>query len=607
MMPARTTTEEPSREPAFLDRLDAAAGRMLAHVGRSAVASALLLLTLCGLTYVPGFVNLPPVDRTEVMYAESSREMLASGRVVDPRYLGERERHRPIGTFWAQMASAHAAAVLSGAPANGQVAAPIQPYRLPSLLSVTAAVLLTGLLLRPLIGARTALVAAGLFAVTPIAALQAELGIAESVVLGPAIAAQLALLRLYAARDDGPYLGLALLFWSAQGVAITFDALLVPILSLATLIALYVMDRDLSWLRRLRAAWGVPLMLALGSPWIVALVVAEHGVPFAGLSAMDVLKALGGAQAMKFKAWPLTFTLALLVGLMFAAALLEPTIGRLWGERRRNAVDRFLLAWLVGYLAYLELISSKPALYSVQLLLPAATTAVALLLSRDGEAAPLRWAGAFPAWPGYVFAAAVPALYVAAARLTDAPIVPSALVWSAPAVLLLLLAARAVGARRAAAWVVLAVSGAAVFLATTLGVLMPRLDKGWATEVIARAAIPLAACAGGSVSVVGYREPSAVFTFRPSHVHLTAADWQPNAGVVVSDARNTAAISARADAAGYRLTRAACLEAINVTRGCSLSFTAFVVARTDAGPQSCGITSATPCVATGGGHHKPCS
>ena len=73
-------------------------------------------------------------------------------------------------------------------------------------------------LLVPLLGGRGALIAAGLFGITVPVAVQAQLAISEGPVLPAAVIAQLALLRLYAAKQDEPTRGLALLFWAAQGV-----------------------------------------------------------------------------------------------------------------------------------------------------------------------------------------------------------------------------------------------------------------------------------------------------------------------------------------------------------------------------------------------------
>ena len=100
------------------------------------------------------------------------------------------------------------------------------------------------------------------------------------------------------------------------------NALAVPILSLATLIALYVMDRRLDWLWRLRPLIGMPLMLAIAAPWLLIRAHFDGGVPFSGLTWGEFIRALGGAQDMKWKAAPLTFTLAFILGFLPGAVLL---------------------------------------------------------------------------------------------------------------------------------------------------------------------------------------------------------------------------------------------------------------------------------------------
>ena len=120
--------------------------------------------------------------------------------------------------------------------------------------------LATWWLTRPLLGDRRAVIAAALFAVSPIVALQATLSIPEGPLLLAIVVAQLTLLRLYCAPDSDrdKQLWLALAFWAAQGGGMLLNALAVPILSLATLIALYVMDRRLDWLWRLRPLSASP-------------------------------------------------------------------------------------------------------------------------------------------------------------------------------------------------------------------------------------------------------------------------------------------------------------------------------------------------------------
>ena len=467
-----------------LTRLEARCTRLIDALSAQPRLAAAALFALALVTYLPGLVALPPVDRTEVVYAEMARGMLERGEPLDARFINERFEFRPIGITWLQAGTA----ALLGRGAWGAIAT----YRLPSFVAGVFSVLAVWWLLGPLLGARRALIAAALFAVTPIVALQAELAIPEGPLLLTIVVAQLTLLRLYCARaraEHASEVGLALAFWIAQGAAILLNALAVPILSIVTLIALFCFDRDLAWLKRLRPLIGVPLMLAIAAPW---LIVRAHfdGVPFSGLTWGETIRALGGAQDMKWKAAPLTFTLGLALGFLPGALAFGPALKGLWEQRAIEPLQRFLLSWIAGYLVYLELISSKPALYTVQAMFPAAAAAVALALDRGPpEAAMGDCRLAIPDYmlrpPPWLVALGMTALFGGVLYLRPSGagvIVLGAIIVTA----LFTLAAQAARARLPAAWLVLSVVGFALFIAFTFGVMLPHLQRGWPAERIAR-------------------------------------------------------------------------------------------------------------------------
>ncbi|MEA2624087.1 MAG: hypothetical protein QOD06_132, partial [Candidatus Binatota bacterium] len=96
------------------------------------VRDRLVLTLLCLVLYLPGLAALPPTDRDESRFAQASRQMIASGDWVAPRFQDEPRAKKPIGIYWLQ-----ALAVL----ATGQSDRPvIWPYRLPSVLGAVAAV-----------------------------------------------------------------------------------------------------------------------------------------------------------------------------------------------------------------------------------------------------------------------------------------------------------------------------------------------------------------------------------------------------------------------------------------------------------------------------------
>lgn len=572
----------------FLDltRLDAACTRTIDRIAVQPRLAAAVLLALALLSYLPGMLALPPVDRTEIVYAQSSRDMLKRGDLIDATFEGERYAFRPIGIYWLQMASGK----VLGPTAQRAIAT----YRLPSLLGGILAVLALWWLTRPVLGERRALITAALFAVTPIVALQAQLSIPEGPLLLAIVVAQATLLRLYCNPSPRSITPLALAFWAVQGFGMLINALAVPILSIVTVIGLVIFDRRIDWLKRLRPLLGVPLMIVIAAPW---LLIRAHfdGIPFSGLTFWETLTALGGAQDMKWKAAPLTFTAALLLGFMPGALLLVPAVRTLW-DNRTQALHRFLFCWLVGYLAYLELIASKPALYTVQAMFPAAAAAAALALDKDGRLAIPDYMLRLPAWfvlPGMA------AVFIGVVWIAGAPPTIPIVIGAVLVVALFTIAAQAARDRLAAAWLATSVVGFAVFLGFTFGVLLPSLQMGWPAARLAEAVRPLQRCVVGPVGVVGFREPSTNFVLgRNAEVNAETIAARMAGGqesiAIVEDRWHPEIMLGLASRNGTLPPRVGCVEAFNVMRGCPLKFSIYLTGKPQIDP-ACKIRPAFAC------------
>lgn len=523
-----------------------------------------ILVVFCLAAYLPGVVRLPAVDRTEVIFAETTREMVAEGNWLDPRYGETVHPFRPIGTYWAQ----GLAATLAGE----DQARNITVYRLPGMLAVTLAVVALFLLAQPLIGFQAALLAAGLFAVAPLTVLVAHLAIAEGLSLLPAVVAMLALLRIYTAERDEDTRRLALFFWLALGFAVLINALLVPIIVVVTLIALRFFDRDFWWLQRLHTATFVWPALLIASPWLVVRF-HQDGVPFSGLSFKAFIEALGGAQDMKLRAMPGTFILALLLGFLPGTALVVPAMRRFWLSRE-GKLARFLLAWVIGYLVYLELFSSKPGTYMVQTMFPALAIAVgALAVSADGQTPPPKF-NLF-LWP--------PLAALFAALLFALPHV-SLGVWPSPwlwlpmglvAVLFFVSAARG-RAGDLSGWGVTGVAALALFAVTLIAGVFPSLERIWPAAQLSRA---FESCKPGKRAIFGFNEPSAWFVAGGDR-GLSTADGLKQiangsvAGYAVIEQNwydSNSRILSRAEK--QQIRPLACFNAVNVMRGCGVSLT----------------------------------
>ena len=99
-----------------------------------------MFLVLCGLVFfLPGFFNIPPIDRDEARFAQATKQMVESGDFVDIRFQDDVRYKKPVGIYWLQ------AAVVETASALGLPRAQLRIwlYRIPSLIGAIGAVLLT--------------------------------------------------------------------------------------------------------------------------------------------------------------------------------------------------------------------------------------------------------------------------------------------------------------------------------------------------------------------------------------------------------------------------------------------------------------------------------
>ena len=96
-------------------------GSRLAGVLDFAAASharAVAFLLLCGLLlFLPGFFNIPPIDRDEARFAQATKQMVESGDFVDIRFQDDVRYKKPVGIYWLQAAVVETA--IDAGPAAG--------------------------------------------------------------------------------------------------------------------------------------------------------------------------------------------------------------------------------------------------------------------------------------------------------------------------------------------------------------------------------------------------------------------------------------------------------------------------------------------------------
>ena len=155
--------------------------------------AAALLIVFSLIAFLPGFFQIPPVDRDEARFAQATKQMLESGEYVDIRFQDEVRYKKPVGIYWLQAAAVKAGEAL-GIP---HARTTIWLYRLPSLLGAIGAVLLTYWTALAFVARRTALLAALMMASSILLGVEARLAKTDAMLLFTSVAAMGAMARIY--------------------------------------------------------------------------------------------------------------------------------------------------------------------------------------------------------------------------------------------------------------------------------------------------------------------------------------------------------------------------------------------------------------------------
>ena len=535
---------------------------------------AIAFLTLCGLLlFLPGFFNIPPVDRDEARFAQATKQMVETSDFVDIRFQDEVRYKKPVGIYWLQ------AAVVETASALGLPRAPLRIwlYRIPSLVGAIGAVLLTYWTALAFVTRRGAVLAALIMCSSVLLSVEARLAKTDAMLLLTVVAAMGALARVYLSWQRGedpahPPWAWPAIFWTALAGGILLKGPLILMFVALTIVTLAILDRSANWLWRLRPVWGLMWMLVLVLPWFVAIFWRAGDAFFADSIGGDMLSKLSAQES--HGAPPGVYLLLFWITFWPGAPLAGMAAPAVWRARREPGAQ-YLLAWLIPSWVVFELVLTKLPHYVLPLYPAIAILTVGALerrvLSRSWLRRGAAWWFAIPALASVI-------AVIGSVALTRQPVF-AAWPFVAAALIFGLFAWWLYDDSRAERSLLNAVV-AAMFLAMAVyGVVLPALTPLFPSAEIARA-LRNVVCVGPKAAAAGFHEPSLVFMTGTSTL-LTdgsgAADFlgQGSCRFALVESRSERAFAQRADAIGLRYNVATRIEGYNISQGRAVSIAIF--------------------------------
>jgi 4-amino-4-deoxy-L-arabinose transferase-like glycosyltransferase len=535
--------------------------------------AAIVLVVVSLITFLPGFFQIPPVDRDEAYFAQATKQMIETGDYVDIRYQDDVRYRKPVGIYWLQAAVVNTASAL-GLP-NARTT--IWLYRLPSLIAAIGAVLATYWCALAFVGRRGALLAGLMLMSSTILGVEARLAKTDAVLLCTVVLAMAVLARAYLAPRRGepqPGAGQAAIFWTALGFGILIKGpliLMVVGLAAATLV---IIDRSARWLLALQPVPGLLWLVLLALPWFIAIY-ARVGSQFLVASVgEDMLSKVAGAQ--ESHGAPPGLYLVLFFATFFPASILTGLAAPAVWAVRREAAACFLLAWLVpSWIVFEAIITKLPhyvlPLYPAIAILTAGAVESRVLSRRPWLVRGVMW------W--FLAPVIVSILAVVAAIIIQHDLVLLAWPFFSASVVCGLFAWQLYDQEGAERAFTRAVEGVVAMAIALYAIVVPSLEPVFPSVALAQV-LREAPCPNPVAASAGYEEPSLVF-LAGTKTHSTdaagAADFllAGSCRFAFVEARQQRAFALRAEAIGLRYDRGPLVEGYDISIGKPVSIAVF--------------------------------
>lgn len=540
----------------------------------------LLLFLFSLLLSASGLAGLPPVDRDEARFVQSTKQMVETGNYIDIRLQEATRYKKPVGIYWLQAA----AVTLSGQGAE----APIWVYRLVSALGIALAVVAVAWTGTNLFGGAAGIAAGLIMAAIFATAFEGRIAKTDAVLLACCTLAQGALAQIYAAsRKNEPVDGrLAWLFWIAQGAGILIKGPITPLISALTVLVLFVFERDGQWLKKLKPARGLVVVALIVLPWLALITWKSGGAFWQEAVGKDMLGKV--AQGEESHGAPPGFYVLTYSLFMWPFGLIAVGAGlQALNHLRDDIRVRFCVAWYIPFWLLFELIPTKLPHYVLPAYPGLALLVGWLLTMRPADAnAPLKawqvWLWRLTAFGLVVVTAGLAALCIGAPLYLNGRF----LWWSIPAAAAVLAAGYfafstniLVPLRRIGAAAVFA----GIAYALLFGVIAPALTPMWLTPRIVDAVRENRPCENSVLASAGYHEPSLVFM---AGTKTMLTDTEGAARHLLADPACAMALIPAGDGdrlqnllmqAGKTAKRLALIDGINYSSGDTLSLALYDV------------------------------
>ena len=319
----------------------------------------ILLIVFCIIPIFSGINSIPPLDRDESRFSQSSYQMVESNDYINIKFQDEIRAKKPIGIYWLQTFSAKVFGIDN-----------ISSYRLPSTVAAFITILTLWFFSKKIFGRKVALLITLLFSTNIIFVSEAHIAKTDTVLLSLICLQQYFLFLIIFEKGKNykfDYL-IPLLMWLAISAGILIKGPISLIIFLLTTIFYCILRKSISILKRIKPLMGLVIAAITLLPWIINVEQSTDGsFLYKAMQEDFIPKLISGQEGhgaypgfyilfSTFILWPLACFLP--ISILFVL------------QKKSNSAIQYLLCWIIPYWLIIELVPTKLIHYPLPILPP---------------------------------------------------------------------------------------------------------------------------------------------------------------------------------------------------------------------------------------------
>ena len=323
------------------------------------LAYKIVFFIFCLIPFFSGLDSIPPLDRDESRFVQSTYQMIETNDYINIKFLDEIRAKKPIGIYWAQSIFAN----IFGEDK-------ISSYRYVSTLGALITILVLWKFSQILFGQKACLFVVSASMISLLFIFESHVAKTDTLLLSFITFQQYLLLKIILNKKKSILFDLIIpiSMWLVLGVGFLIKGPISLVVFIFTLSSYVLWSKDINLLKNIRPFWGVICFMIIVLPWVYIIQKTTDGLFFEKAINEDFLPKLFSEQESHGGYPGYYFLISSLI--FWPLASFFPLAFFFVKNNLNNLGIRFLICWLVPFWIIIEFIPTKLFHYPLPIFSP---------------------------------------------------------------------------------------------------------------------------------------------------------------------------------------------------------------------------------------------